>query len=133
MNEDSAPDLKPIAFDLMFLFYDSLRVVVQQTIKNVVLAGVAVFLLCMITLADIGGAFLVLLMVALTDVVLFGAMWYLDINFNMVTSINAVLAVGIAVDYSAHITHNFLKQKGTLYRRTKEALRSIGPEVRNRF
>eukprot|EP00210_Caulerpa_lentillifera_P000448 g432.t1 len=129
VNEESAPNLKPIAFDLMFLFYDSLRVAVQQTVKNVVLAGVAVFLLCMITLADIGGALLVLLMVSLTDIALFGAMWYLDINFNMVTSINAILAVGIAVDYSAHITHNFLKQRGTLHTRTKEALRSIGPEV----
>jgi len=80
VNEETAPDLKPIAFDLMFLFYDSLRVAVQQTINNVVLAGVAVFLLCMITLADIGGASLVLLVVVLTDVVLFGAMWYSDIN-----------------------------------------------------
>lgn len=56
-------------------------------------------------------------------------MWYVDLTFNMVTSISVVLAVGIAVDYAVHITHNFLVQSGTKVERATLALQNIGGEV----
>lgn len=41
-------------------------------------------------------------MVVLCDVGVFGFMHYAGLQFNSVTCIVLVLAVGIAVDYSAH-------------------------------
>lgn len=58
-----------------------------------------------------------------------GWLYYVDLTFNTVTAINMVLAVGIAVDYSAHIAHSFLVVEGTRDQRAKSALMRIGGEV----
>eukprot|EP01026_Neomeris_dumetosa_P062918 TRINITY_DN5965_c0_g1_i2.p3 TRINITY_DN5965_c0_g1~~TRINITY_DN5965_c0_g1_i2.p3 ORF type:complete len:128 (+),score=19.81 TRINITY_DN5965_c0_g1_i2:528-911(+) len=68
-------------------------------------------------------------MVVLTDVCLLGFMWYVDLTFNVVTAINIVLAVGLAVDYSAHIAHSYLVVQGTKRERAQLALKDIGGEV----
>lgn len=45
------------------------------------------------------------------------------------TAINMVLAIGIAVDYSAHIAHSFLVLNGSRKERAQAALHHIGGEV----
>lgn len=60
---------------------------------------------------------------------LIGFLWYVDLDFNTVTAINMVVAVGIAVDYSAHIAHSFLVMKGSRKDRAHAALQHIGGEV----
>ncbi|CAD7701856.1 unnamed protein product [Ostreobium quekettii] len=123
------PDLDPIAYNPVFLFYDGFRVIAWETVRNVLMAGVAVFVMSLIVLSNFFAGLAVLAMVAATDVMLFGWMHYVDLQFNTVTAINMVLAVGIAVDYSAHITHSFLVVKGTRDERAKAALFRIGGEV----
>ncbi|GMH37982.1 hypothetical protein BSKO_05866 [Bryopsis sp. KO-2023] len=127
LNE--VPRLNPIVFNKMFPFFDGLRIIEYETLRNVVLVGIAVFIVVTLTLANVVAAFFVCLMIALTDVMLFGYMWYAGLTFNMVTSISVVLAVGVAVDYACHIAHNFLIQEGTRKERAKGALRAIGGEV----
>lgn len=56
-------------------------------------------------------------------------MHYTGLTFNTVTSINLVLAVGISVDYSAHVAHSFLVVSGTRVERARKALQHIGGEV----
>lgn len=53
----------------------------------------------------------------------------MGLAFNMVTSICIVLAIGITVDYSVHIAHNFLIQTGTNKKRASAALEAIGGDV----
>lgn len=55
-----------------FFNYDGFSVVTGNTIRNVIAAAVAVFIVMLILLASIPAASLVLLMVALCDVGLFG-------------------------------------------------------------
>jgi len=127
--EEAAPSFDPIAFDIAFLFFDGYRVIAWETIRNVIMAAVGVFVMNVIVLASIPMALIVVAMVALTDVMLFGYMWYVDQYFNPVTAVNLVLAVGIAVDYSAHIAHSFLVLNGDRVTRAKGALDHIGGEV----
>merc|ERR1712107_282472 len=44
---------------------------------------------------------------------------------------NLIIAIGLCVDYSAHIAHSFMMNTGTRDVRVKEALRKIGPAVLN--
>lgn len=44
----------------------------------------------------------------LVDLNLFGLMTYWGMDLNTISVINLVLAVGLAVDYSAHIGHAYL-------------------------
>ena len=42
-----------------------------------------------------------------------------------------VICIGLCVDYSAHIAHAFIVEKGTSYHRAAEALSSMGPAILN--
>ena len=127
--KDAAPSLDPIAFSKTFLFFDGLRVIAWETVRNVIIIGIGVFVMNVIVLACIRTAAFVVSMVALTDIVLFGFMPYIGIYLDFASAVTFVMAVGIAVDYSAHIAHSFLTLKGDRMERAKGALMCIGGEV----
>jgi len=53
------------------------------------------------------------------------------LSIDTVTCIQLVLAIGLAVDYSAHIGHTFMTVTGTRNQRTMKTLADIGPAVFN--
>jgi Niemann-Pick C1 protein len=65
------------------------------------------------------------------DVELVGALHYLNLSFNAVTAINMLLAIGIAVDYSAFIAYSFMDSQGTRNERARKALSRLGVAVFN--
>jgi Niemann-Pick C1 protein len=81
----------------------------RETAINVILALVAVFFVVIIFTASISITMFILLCVILVDIFLFGILYFWDITLNSVTVINIVIAIGLAVDYSAHIGHAFSK------------------------
>ncbi|GLI67802.1 hypothetical protein VaNZ11_012090 [Volvox africanus] len=129
--EAAAPDLDPIAFGFSYTFWDGFRTIAFSTVTNVIIAGAAVFLVTMILLADVVASLIVGTMVVLSDVGVFGFMHYANLQFNSVTCIVLVLAVGIAVDYSAHVMRAFLVSTGTRQERAHKALIEIGGAVWN--
>merc|ERR1719454_1406022 len=62
----------------------------------------------MIVTANIQVTLMILLCVALVDIFLLGLLFFWDVTFNSVTVVNNVIAIGLAVDYSAHIGHAYL-------------------------
>ncbi|GIL93418.1 hypothetical protein Vretimale_6063 [Volvox reticuliferus] len=129
--EFAAPGLDPIAFGPSYTFWDGFRSIAFSTVTNVIIAGAAVFLVTMILLADVVASLIVGTMVVLSDVGVFGFMHYANLQFNSVTCIVLVLAVGIAVDYSAHVMRAFLVSTGTRQERAHKALIEIGGAVWN--
>jgi len=49
-----------------------------------------------------------MLAVLLVDLFLVALVFYWDLTFNNIVVVNFVIAIGLAVDYSAHIAHTFL-------------------------
>jgi len=130
----SCVDRKPLnafPFATPFLYFDGLAVVDNETIQNVIVACACVFIVNLIMLADVFAAGLVLVMVGLVDICILGYMAHWNLDFNSVTAINLVLAVGLAVDYSAHIAHSFLVCKGSGRDRALQAVDHIGTSVFN--
>jgi len=123
--------LKAFPFARPYLYFDGLAVVDKETIQNIIGACICVFLVNVVMLADIVASLLVLLMIGFVDILILGYMAHWELDFNSVTAINLVLAVGLAVDYSAHIAHSFLVAKGTGLERAKEAVDHIGMSVFN--
>ncbi|KAF5838333.1 hypothetical protein DUNSADRAFT_3004 [Dunaliella salina] len=70
-----------------FYNYDGFDVVTSLTLRNVITAAVAVFIVMLILLANIPAALLVLAMIVLCDVGLFGFMWWANLTFNIITFI----------------------------------------------
>jgi hypothetical protein len=118
-------------YSFPFLFWEGLKVVVTETLRNVGLAAVMVFIICAIVLANVLAAFLILLNIIMIDVLLLGFMHWIGDYMNMVTAINLVLAIGLCVDYSVHVCHSFISAQGTHDERARYALKTIGVPVFN--
>lgn len=56
-------------------------------------------------------------------------MWLWDVSINSISIVNLVLAIGLAVDYSAHVAHAFMKSTGTNDERVVKALGEMGADV----
>ena len=52
-------------------------------------------------------------------------------TIDTVSCIDIILAIGLCVDYAAHIGHTFMTQTGTRDERVKSCLTKIGPAVLN--
>eukprot|EP00045_Choanoeca_perplexa_P017392 m.252050 g.252050 ORF g.252050 m.252050 type:complete len:932 (-) comp17525_c0_seq6:1882-4677(-) len=121
----------PFGYDYVFLFSDGLAVIQQETIRNIIIAGIAVAVVTLILLANIAASAIVLLMLTMVDINVLGFMYYADVDFNSVSAVNLVIAVGLAIDSSVHIAHAFLNAQGTRDERAKEAMRVLGRSVTN--
>ena len=128
---DNFPNLRARAFGFSFVFLEGLKVIYEETVRNVLLALVAVFFMTTIFLADMVASTIVLLVIGFVDVILLGFIHWLGMYMNTVTSINLILAIGLVVDYSAHIAHAYMHSAGTRDERAKKALDHIGVSVFN--
>lgn len=99
---------KTFTFSERYFDYEGYVVFDRETILNVTLALVAVLIILMIFTANITITLFVLLCVILVDVYVFGLLSFWDVTLNSVTVVNIVIAIGLSVDYSAHIAHAYL-------------------------
>ena len=125
----AAPDLDGTAYSFAFLFFEGDKVIKSETLRNVFIAAAAVFVMCLILLADVWTAILVLVMILAIDTELLGFMAADGLTYNSVTSISLILSLGLSVDYSVHIAHSFLMFTGTRDERSAASLRHIGGPV----
>jgi predicted RND superfamily exporter protein len=129
-STDSKP-LEAFPFFNVFLYFDGYALMLDETIRNVVIALVCVLFVTAALLGDIVASLLVVSMVGIVDICLLGYMAHWDLDFNSVTAINVTIAVGLAVDYSAHVAHSFLVAVGDRKERAMDAIDHIGPSVAN--
>ncbi|XP_063713445.1 NPC intracellular cholesterol transporter 1-like [Symsagittifera roscoffensis] len=121
----------------VFVFTDAMltwegdKVIRLELFRNVGLAFVVVFLVCMVLIANIVTVLLVLACVMFTLVDVIGFLHFWGNTINVVTTIMVILAVGLAVDYAAHIGHTFMVSTGTKQQRMRVTLRDIGTAVFN--
>ena len=84
----------------------------------------AILVVMMILTANFPVTLFILLCVALVDLFLLGLLWYWNVTLNSVTVVNNVIAIGLAVDYSAHIGHAFLMIEPPETHRDRKSTRS---------
>ncbi|XP_078600585.1 patched domain-containing protein 3-like [Branchiostoma floridae x Branchiostoma japonicum] len=107
------------------------KIIQQEVYRNIGLAMVAVALVTLLLVADLLMSIYITLCVVLTLVDLGGLMHFWGLTIELATMITLVLAVGLAVDYSAHIGHTFMLLQGTRNERAKQTLLRIGTAVFN--
>jgi len=127
--DDAPSSLDCRVWSFPFVFVEGQKVIKQETIQNILIAASCVFCVCVLLLANVWMAFLILCMIALVDIELLGMLYAAGLAYNSVSAIFLVLAIGLAVDYSAHIAHAFMVASGTRDERAAKALRELGPSV----
>ena len=73
---------------------------------------VAAFVIILIMMADIIGAVFSILMVGLTVVGQLSLLYWWNEHLNIITMVHTIMAIGISVDYSAHISQAFKTSHG---------------------
>lgn len=99
---------KTFSYTQNYLDYESYVTFDQETILTVTLALIAIFVVLIIVTANLTVTMFVLLCVALVDLFLLALLYFWSVTLNSVTIVNVTIAIGLAVDYSAHIGHAYL-------------------------
>ena len=79
-----------------------------DTATSVGLSIVAVFFVLIVVTGNFKVTLLVTLSIILVDLYLYALIYYWGLTFNTIVVINVVVAIGLSVDYSAHIAHSYL-------------------------
>lgn len=111
-----------------------------ETTLCILLSFCAVILIIQVITANVTVTLLVAMCVAVTDLALFGNIYYMGLTLNPLIIINIIVSVGISVDYSAHIAYAYLVKTPPedeklnthseirIYK-AKQALRKMGSSV----
>ncbi|KAL5022693.1 hypothetical protein ScPMuIL_001848 [Solemya velum] len=107
------------------------KIIQIELYRNLGLAAAAVFIVTLILIAHLWTSVLVFTCVILTLVDVMGCMYFWGLTIDTVSSVILILAIGLAVDYSAHIGHTFMTITGKRQERTISTLTDIAPPVFN--
>ncbi|KAG4072065.1 hypothetical protein HA402_015564 [Bradysia odoriphaga] len=105
------------------------EVIDVELIRNITLALVSVMVCTLILIANIPICFYIFVTVLLTLINVCGFMHVWGLTIDLVSCIALQLAVGLCVDYAAHIGHTFMKLNGTRMERALETVLQIGEAV----
>ena len=90
------------------LNYETYKVLLKESILSIGLSLVAVAAVVFMITGSLPVTALVVFAVVLVDYFLIALIYYWDLTFNTIIIVNIVIAIGLAVDYSAHIAHTYL-------------------------
>lgn len=128
LSDKSKLDAFPIARP--FIFFEQYAIISRETLTNLLIAALAVLVVTSPFLLDCTVTILVVFNFVALVLELFGLMVLWDVSLNSVSMINLVMAIGFAVDYSAHIAHAYvMSDKETANERVVDALSTLGASV----
>ena len=95
-------------FNLLYAELEQYTMLLMDQFKGIYLSLIAVILVVFFITVNVQVTALVVLSVLLVDFYLLALMFYWNLSFNTFTGLQLIFALGLAVDYSSHIAHNFL-------------------------
>lgn len=113
-----------------FIFLEQYVIIMSETIRNLTVAALAILVVTAPFLINLGVSLLVFFGFVSLIFELFGMMFLLGVSLNSISMINLVMAIGFAVDYSAHVAHAFVKSQDRLADdRVTHAVTHVGASV----
>ena len=106
IDEKSPLPSFPIA--KQFISYEQYAVIVKETVRNLLIAAIAILCVSSVYLVHPIVILFVFLSFASLVIELFGLMYIWDVSLNGISMIGLVMAIGYSVDYSAHVAHAFV-------------------------
>jgi multidrug efflux pump subunit AcrB len=96
------------SYNREYLNYESYYNFLSETITSSASSFIAVIIILLFITMDLTATLLVGLCVALVDLYLLALLYFWGLTFNTIVVLQIVIALGLAVDYSAHIAHCYL-------------------------
>ena len=116
-------------YSIFHIFFEQYLYVVQSSIWLLGGALIGVLAVCWMFTASFWASSIILLVVSMILIDLLGVMYLWGIQLNAVSVVNLAMALGIAVEFCAHIVHAFLVTPGSRLQRMQTALQDMGASV----
>ena len=123
-------DLDVFAIALPFIYFEQYAIILDETILNLITAGISILVVTLFFLIHPLVVFVLLLGFVALILELFGLMYLWDVSLNSISMINLVMALGFSVDYSAHVAYHFVTSDAKSPElRVVNALGNVGSSV----
>uniref|UniRef100_A0A915HZ61 SSD domain-containing protein n=1 Tax=Romanomermis culicivorax TaxID=13658 RepID=A0A915HZ61_ROMCU len=124
-------DIEVFPYSVFYVFYEQYLTVVHDAIVQLVFSLVAIFFVATVLLGlDPWSAAMIVATIILILINLMGLMYFWSISFNAVSLVNAVMSVGISVEFCAHLVRSFKNTAGrNRIERAKQSLSTMGSSV----
>ena len=123
---------KVFPISIFYPMWETDEIISKELYRNIGLALICVFVTTLILINNVVTSLIVMFCVVLSLVDVGGFMHFWGITIDTVSCVNLIIAIGLCVDYSAHIAHRFTEEKGSSKnKRVRTALTNIGPAVLN--
>lgn len=128
-NKDEWIEVFP--YSVFYVFYEQYLTIWMDAVANIGYSLLAIFFVTFILSGlDIFSAVIIVWTILMIVVNLGGMMYWWNIQLNAVSLVNLVMAVGISVEFCAHITKAFAISAGAdRIERSKNALNMIGSSL----
>jgi len=124
------PGGKAIPYSYSFLSWETFKIIAEQMWFSLLQCLGAVLIITLGLIAHPLTSILVFLCVLMTIVDIIGFMQLWGLSIDSVLVIQLVIAVGLSVDYAAHVGHNFMMQEGaSRIERTVKTMGDVGAAV----
>ncbi len=124
---DQVSELKVTIFHQTFTYFDQPVVVWHNTLQNIVIAIVCMFLVAMLFVPSPISALWVTIATASIEAGVVGYMTLWDVNVDFISMTYLILCIGFSVDFSVHITYGFIaSEEKTGNKKAIDALYLLG-------
>ena len=96
------------SYALEYLNFEQYVVFIKETLISTGLSFLAVIFVIIFITASWPVTFLVTMSVLLVDFFIVALVHYWNLTFNNIVVVQVVIAIGLSVDFSAHIAHTYL-------------------------
>lgn len=91
----------------MYLIWEQYADFDREVLVCLISSLVAIYIVVLLSSGNFCSSLFVFSMMGLVDLNLVAMIWWWGLELNFITMLNVILALGLSVDYSAHITHGF--------------------------
>ena len=126
---EALPGLDVFPYSLFYIYFEQYNDIVSMAFLVLSVALLAVFLVTALIMGSLVAALFVCIPVFMIVVGLCGVMALWNISLNAVSLVNLVMALGISVEFCAHIVRAYTTATGTRRDRARIALNEIGASV----
>nr|XP_033806203.1 NPC1-like intracellular cholesterol transporter 1 isoform X2 [Geotrypetes seraphini] len=125
------PNFTVFPYSITYVYYEQYLTIVNEGLFNLSLCLIPTFVVCCILLGmDLRSGLINLITIIMIIVDTVGIMTLWGIDYNAVSLINLVTAVGISVEFVSHLTRSFaMSTKPSKVKRAKEATVYMGSAV----
>ena len=112
------------SYSTMYPYYEMVGITFRETVINLFTSALVVTLVLFLLLPP-GPSLTAVISVVLADVCILAWVPFTGLNLNAISSTCMVMSVGIAVDFSAHITHAFVETDGAALSGAQRAAKAV--------